>query len=74
MPNKTITEEQAAEYEQLKAAHQRQKEDEPKIAEKMAAGLSREQAVQVIEFQRKTDEAIAAEKAAAEKAEKAKSK
>lgn len=74
MANKTITEEQAAEYEQLKAAQQRRTEDEPKIAEKMAAGLTREQAVQVIDFQRKTDEAIAAEKAAAERVEKAKSK
>lgn len=74
MPNKTITEQEAAEYEQLKAAQQRRTEDEPKITEKMAAGLTRDQAVQVIEFQRQTDEKIAADKAAAEKVEKAKSK
>jgi len=72
MPN--ITEKEAAEYEQLKAAQQRRTEDEPKIAEKMAAGLTREQAVHVIDFQRQTDEKIAADKVAADKAEKSKSK
>ena len=58
-----------AENENLKAAADKRTAVEKRVAEKMAAGLSREHAEQAVKFQDLTDEQEAADKAkAAEKA------
>lgn len=62
MPEAKISEAELAEFQRLKAADAQRQVDEPIIQQKIEAGLTREQAVQVIAFQRKADE-IEAEKA-----------
>lgn len=62
MPEAKISEAELAEFQRLKAAEAQRQVDEPIIQEKIEAGLTREQAVQVIAFQRKADE-IEAKKA-----------
>ena len=56
-----------ARIKELEAVQQQKAEDEKVIGEKMARGLSRQQAITVIERQRKFDADKAAEKAKAEK-------
>lgn len=71
MPDAKISEAELAEFQRLKAAEAQRQVDEPIIQQKIDAGLTREQAVQVIAFQRKADE-IEAENAKAAEAEKVK--